>query len=295
MSATTADIIPHDWARWSGIRPELIGQLSGGLTNRNYLLATGKERLVLRLNSDISTELDLDREAEASALHLADRAGLCAPVVHCDPARQYLVTRYLEGQAWCPDDEGALQKLADLLRKIHALPPIDAHLDIQGKVARYRESIDDRTEFGAELHVLHRHLEPHIERARSLSDGAVLCHNDLVPANLVVTGPDRLFAIDWEYAAMVDPFYDLAVIAEEHTLDERRCRLLLAEYLGCENVDNELQRLSHWRLIYRYLAVLWHAVQWSMGRHGTASVGEILGWARNLSRAASLSGGAGRR
>lgn len=287
MSAVTAEVIPQDWAQWSRARPELLRQLPGGLTNRNYLLASGKDRLVLRLNSAISTELDLDREAEASALHLADRAGLCAPVVHCDPGRQYLVTRYLDGQAWCPSDEGALQELADLLRRIHALPPIDAHLDIQRKVARYRESIGERPDLRTELHSLHHNLEPHIERARSLSGGAVLCHNDLVPANLVVTGPHRMCAIDWEYAAMGDPFYDLAVIAEEHALDKRRCRLLLAEYLGCENVDTELQRLSHWRLIYRYLAVLWYAVQWSMGRHGTATAGEILTWARNLSQAAS--------
>ncbi len=45
--------------------------------------------------------------------------------------------------------------------------------------------------------------------ARALTDAPpALCHHDLRPANLRWTG-DRIVFIDWEYAAMADPAFDL--------------------------------------------------------------------------------------
>lgn len=263
MTYSRADIIPHDWHNWSAARPTLLGPLNGGLTNRSYLLETGGTRLVLRQNSPISTALDLDRSAEERALRLADRAGLCAPLIYCDPGHHYLVTRYLGGKQWNVDSESALQRLAQLLRNIHRLPAIGAELDIDRKISRYWLSIATDDRFSRSLRSLHRKVHPHIVAARSLSSGSVLCHNDLLTENLIVTAGERLYAIDWEYAATGDPFYDLAVIAEEHRLTEGQQQALLSEYLQRATEKSDWQRLHHWQVIYGYLSVLWYAVQFS--------------------------------
>ena len=291
MTATVSDIIPPDWQHWSASKPSVVRPLAGGLTNQSFLLNAGNEQLVLRRNSAISAALDLDRAAESAALRCASAAGLCAPLVYSDPNHQYVVTRYLTGEPLRQNTPGALQQLAQLLRSIHQLPAIDARLDIDAKVASYWHSIDERADFYTPLRSLDQKVQRHIAAARSMGDGESLCHNDLSVENLIFTDAGNLYAIDWEYAAMGDRFYDLAVIAEEHGLEKQQQQLLLAEYLGRSTVDKDWQRLLHWQVIYGYLAVLWYAVQWCAGAMAEPHIkDEIFNRVSNLSALSSAGG-----
>src|SRR5690606_2746336 len=76
------------------------------------------------------------------------------------------------------------------------------------------------------------------------------CHNDLLPANLVDDG-ERMRLIDWEYAAMGDPWFDLGNLAENNLLSERAERRLLELYFGEvrgeEPMAKDLARLRQMR------------------------------------------------
>ncbi|WP_193163099.1 phosphotransferase [Microbulbifer hainanensis] len=276
MNAPESEIIPPDWQRWSRVRPSLLRPLTGGLTNRSFLIEANGERLVLRRNSPISDALDLNRSAEAAALRCADSAGICAPVIYCDPNHQYLVTRFIEGRQWGDPEAASLKQLAQLLRRIHALPAIDVRLDIEEKIANYWRSINRRADFCQKLWELDQNVRRHIAVAHSLSDSDCLCHNDLVMTNLIVANRENLYAIDWEYAAMGDPFYELAVITKEHGLNRQQQRMLIAEYLNRPVGKLDEMRLDHWRLIYGYLSALWYAVQWCTGSMKDASIYDCI-------------------
>jgi len=269
MSCSLADIIPEDWTLWSKTKPQCLKPLLGGLTNKSYLISASDGDMVLRLNSAISEALNLDRATEAEVLALAHRAELCAPLVHYDANHQYVVSHFVAGQHWQANEAG-LVSLAALLRRIHALPPVASHLDVHKKVANYWRAIDSKAEFTPELRALAEQVNSHIERATALSDGVYLCHNDLLLENLIVADDGQLYAIDWEYAAMGDAFYELAVVIDGHGLNESQQQLLMTEYLARPVTDTDWQRLRHWRVIYRYLTVLWYAVQWSSGRMANA-------------------------
>lgn len=264
MSSTPQEIIPDDWRCWSDTKPSVIEKLAGGLTNQSYLIATPVDQLVLRKNSGISEALDLNRRAEANALRFADEAGLCAPVIHCDTRCEYLVTRYIEGTSWRNEGCSSLKILAALLRGIHALPAINARLVVEEKIEKYWQSIDPRMESYSVLHSLDHALEQHLRKARALGEDEFLCHNDLSAGNLILASTGQLYAIDWEYAAMGDSFYELAVITEEYRLSKRQQERLLEEYLQRSLVLTDWQRLEHWRVIYGYLSVLWYAVKFSI-------------------------------
>lgn len=288
MTGAASAIIPPDWPRWSATEPALIGRLSGGLTNQSFLIAAGKDKWVLRRNSAFSDALDLNRAAEAAALRHADKAGLCAPLIYCDPGYRYLVTRYIEGKPWRATGAGELRRLAQLLSSIHALPAIDARLDIEDKVANYWRSIDKRADFYRELQLLDQSVRSHIAAAQSLNSGTRLCHNDLLSTNLIATNDGNLYAIDWEYAAMGDPFYELAVIVAEYRLDEQQQSLLLSGYLNCAVTQIHRQRIEHWRVIYGYLSALWYAVQWSTGAMSQSGISdEIANRIRDVSELSS--------
>ena len=272
MDSPSNDIIPADWSQWSVTKPVVIEPLVGGLTNQSFLISADNKLLVLRINSAISAALDLNRVAEAQALQLASAAKLTAEVVYCDPHYHYLITRHLAGDHWVASAEGMAQ-LAQLIQKIHQLPAIDAVLDINAKVASYWRAINPRLKCIPALKKLDTKINQHITSAASLSSGLCLCHNDLLVDNLIAIGGDReegsdsgkLFAIDWEYAAMADAFYELAVIVEGHSLNLSQQNSLLAAYLERPAHDQDWQRLYHWRVIYNYFTLLWYVVQLSTG------------------------------
>ena len=85
---------------------------------------------------------------------------------------------------------------------------------------------------------------------------ACLCHNDLLRENRLQRD-GRLMAIDWEYTAMGDPWFDLAVICEGDGLTDAQCRQLSEAYLQAAPAAEHRQRLQDNRVAYRYLTKLW--------------------------------------
>jgi thiamine kinase-like enzyme len=57
------------------------------------------------------------------------------------------------------------------------------------------------------------------------------CHNDLLNANFIDDGA-RIRIVDWEYAGMGDPYFDLGNFSINHELDADQDAILLAAYLG---------------------------------------------------------------
>ncbi|GAA4090128.1 hypothetical protein GCM10022414_11540 [Zhongshania borealis] len=265
-----ANIIPGDWRRWATTQPAVIRQLLGGLTNHSYLINADNTLLVLRKNSAISGALNLNRKAETQALNHANKARLCAPLVYTDPQQQYMVSCYLGDSTWSANTPNSLAQLALLLRSIHQLPSIQAKLNLDDKIAYYLAAMLDHAEFTEQFNILRTKIQPHISSAMTLNTGDVLCHNDLLASNLI-NKAGELFAIDWEYAAMGDPFYELAVIIEGNKLDADQQQALLTKYLDRPLAQRDWQRLHHWKIIYGYLCVLWYGVQYCAGAMNQAS------------------------
>ena len=71
-----------------------------------------------------------------------------------------------------------------------------------------------------------------IERALLASPvDSLPCHNDLLNANFIDDGT-RLRIVDWEYAGMGDPFFDLGNFSINHELPPEADEALLRAYEG---------------------------------------------------------------
>lgn len=261
MALSSTNPIPADWPLWSSTEPRMVQPLPGGLTNNSYLLTAGSRRLVLRLNTPDSDSLDINRAAEAEALACAHRADLSAPLVYCDPGHRYLVTEYIQGQAIRLAHPRHLALLARLTADIHSLPVIQASLNYRTKAETYWRRIESEAYFAEDLIHLREQVRDHLDAAEALCETPVLCHNDLVAGNLVLLDEGALRAIDWEYAAMGDPFFDIALIVEEHGLDESQQGQFLEIYLQRPVTTSDRERIHHGRVVYRYLSLLWYAVR----------------------------------
>ena len=77
-----------------------------------------------------------------------------------------------------------------------------------------------------------------------------MCHFDLNPDNFVIVGKDKIKLLDWEYAGMNDPLFDLAGWIVYKKYNESDVYELIKGYL--EHVPTQLE-LSK---IYAYIAAM---------------------------------------
>lgn len=224
-------------------RPELEEQLTGGRSNTSLCVGDGSRRWVIRIDGIDPVKLGLSRDAEWRALHNAHDAALAPRPVYRNPAIGVLVYEYCAVDTGTPD---SLAALAHLLRSIHALPPIKYRLDPLQRARGYLTLLGER-ELPAAL----------TEACEQLDNAPlVLCHNDLLcPNRLARDG--RLLALDWEYVAMGDPLFDIAVIVEGDGLTDDEAKALHGAWLGDDPSEEAQRQLALQRTVYRELAALW--------------------------------------
>ena len=97
-----------------------IAPLSGGLTNRNYVLKTKDESYVLRIAGADTELLGIDREREVACLHAAAGAGVGPAVLAHLPEHYTLVTSLIGGKS--PPAEELLQP--EFMRRMAGTLPL---------------------------------------------------------------------------------------------------------------------------------------------------------------------------
>lgn len=200
--------------------------LAGGITNRNYRLRWGGRDCVLRLPGKETALLGIDRRAELEATRAAADAGVGPEVLAFDPGLGCLVTAWIEA-APAADVRAHVGELADLLRRIHAGPELPARFDSLGVGAAYARLVRER---GGVVPETGEALLAAVARI-TFGREPVPCHNDLLGANVLDDG-QRLWIVDWDYAGMGDPYFDLANLSVNNGFSEADEEALLAAYWG---------------------------------------------------------------
>ena len=102
-----------------------------------------------------------------------------------------------------------------------------------------------------------------IEAARPLSAPRP-CHNDLLTANLIRDRAGRLLLVDWEYAGMGDPFFDLGNLSVNNEFDDDADDRLLSSYLDREPDPRSRAALVLMRAMSDIREATWGVVQESI-------------------------------
>lgn len=234
----------------------IVGPLAAGPTNATWLVEQDARHWVLRLDMPEIGSLGLDRESERQVCTAAAAAGI-TPEYRCfDPAAGIYLRRYVPGRALSGDDLGyprTLDRLAAVLRTLHALPLAGRAFDPAAAVRRYAAQLGSR----AASELAGRALAS-LEGPAAGEGRFATCHNDLVAENVLQTAAGDLLLIDWEYAGVGDPMFDLAVVIRHHGLREPLARGFLEAYLQRPAAAAENERLTRLCVFYGYLLELWN-------------------------------------
>jgi len=243
-------------------RGATIAPLDGGITNRNYRVEAEGEVFVLRIAGENTGLLGIDRAHEHQCASAAAQLGVGPEVIAFLPKQAALVTRFCTGAVLTAADAqrpDIVARIVRSLQKVHAGPVAPG--DFCGfQVARdYRQMAAERgVALPAELDQAIEHLR-RVEQTMGLSGPARFCHNDLLPSNLIDDG-QQVWIIDWEYAAMGDPFFDLGNLAENHLLNPDQEEALLRLYLDTFRSE-DLGRLRAMRAVSALREATWGYLQ----------------------------------
>jgi len=245
---------------WPG-RAARVETLHGGITNRNFKVSLDDGAYVLRIGGKNTELLGVDRTAEHAASLAAHAAGVAPEVIACLEPEGYLVTRFVEGRSPPPEElrePAQLGRVAAALRAFHGGPPIPSRFDSFRVVEAY---LATAVAHGVPTPAGYPRAKEVAGRIEALRGGAQLhpCHNDLLSANFIARG-DRLWIVDWEYAGMGDPCFDLANFSINHELDDEANRALLAAYFGELRTEDE-RALRLMRFMSDFREAMWGVVQ----------------------------------
>ncbi len=237
--------------------PRFVRALSAGHSNHSMLVAASRH-FVVRIDGVDPAIHGINRQAEWLALRDAHAAGLAPRPCYFNPELGTLVCEYL------PPDAGQqrpLAEVADLLRAIHRLPLRHSRLDLRRRILRYENLLRHHgRSLPAPLTGARERVTALLASAAARDRPRALCHNDLLQGNRLASG-GRLWAIDWEYCAVTDPLYDLAVVICGDELSNGQAQELVGHYLAREPDAGENRLLLEYICIYRYLALLWYLAQ----------------------------------
>jgi len=262
MNATRLDDAVARVSLWKG-QDVKVSQLSGGLTNENYLVEVAGLRYVMRIPGRSTDLLSIDRANEVHNTQAAASTGIGPRVLEHIAGLDVLVLEFIPGltmSARTLQSREMAARMASSFRRLHGSPRFLKDFDMFRLIESYLAIVEEHR---VTIPDGYRDWLPVIARIESaVTVGAlprVPCHNDLLCENFIDDG-QTLRIVDYELSGNNDPCFDLGNTAQEAELDPDLRAALCEEYFGREDAQ-QLARMNLFALMSDIGWTLWGAIQ----------------------------------
>ena len=194
-----------------------INPLEGGITNLNFLVNHGNEKLVVRLGQDIPEHL-VYRSNEINVSKAAHEIGVSPKLIHSEQG--VLVLEFIESETLNPKGvQKNLEKIIPVIKKIHN--EIPNFLSGQPAIFWVFHVIKYYANFLRSNHSIHQNkIDDLLLKASKLEKLSspreiVFGHNDFLAANFLDDG-SKIWVVDWEYGGFNDPLFDIGGLASNN-------------------------------------------------------------------------------
>jgi thiamine kinase len=261
ISATTVksllpEIAIDSWRQWAaglGSRPVIVESLDGGRSNRSFLLDSDGFKMVLRLNGEDSLLPGSNRTSEIKIWQAASQQGIAPPLLYVDEHTRCLVSTYIENTLPSQPqlDKTFIDQALSLLSRCHQLDIEAPSIDYADHIKKYWDIIEGKDHItNPGLQQQRRGMQELFEDILNSDTPTGLCHHDPVVANFVGS-TDRLYLIDWEYAAHGLLVMDYAALGIEWGIDD-------ATIVARTGLEPGLLTMA--KSLYRYMCALWKEI-----------------------------------
>jgi thiamine kinase-like enzyme len=243
-----------------------VQRIGKGLISESYRVVRDGAAYALKIAADLPSDLDLDFAWEARVLERAGSARLAPPLVYWDSASAVMLTRWLAGRSWSAQETSLpanIRRIADLLRRVHtvAVPSPARVMSPMSWIEVYGAAASRQTSRASALRAAAASRGD--EFAKLPGVAGVVCHSDLHRMNLI-EDDESLTLLDWEYAHVSDPLWDLAGWSANNDFEAEIQRQLLTNYFGTPPSPIEWTRFRLLLWLYDYVCLLWSELYLSL-------------------------------
>src|SRR5207247_9909827 len=164
----------------------------------------------------------------------ARRTGVTPDVVLYFEAAVVLITRSTACRGMPPAEithAPVLRRVAASLRRFHSGAPFPGIFSAFETVLEYLRICREAAPLPARIDWMADQAAAIHQAMQAVPRPRCPCHNDLLLANFLDDG-ELIRIIDWEYAAMGDPYFDLGNFAVHQGLDDNQEMIMLEAYFG---------------------------------------------------------------
>ncbi|MCR5014495.1 MAG: phosphotransferase [Bacteroidales bacterium] len=220
----------------------IVMRLEGGMSNYTYVVESLGKKYTYRVPGKFAEKF-VDRVDEWNIIQEVDKLGINNVTTYVEIRSGEKLAEYVDGTIMSTTDIVSYNEMSvKALKSIH-----NSNLKFKDYNAFGR--LDDYERYCKETGFTHPEkylqLRSRLDAMRNDYKDVkhVPCHCDYQPTNLVISG-DKLFVLDWEYAGMNDPYYDIACYGNAGF---DKALSLLESYLGHKPNADELRHLSFHR------------------------------------------------
>lgn len=235
----------------------------GGMTNKNYKITLDdKKQLVLRMPGKGTDQL-INRKSEKENSSLASKIGIDSKLIYFNEFTGIKVSELIpNAETLNPQTakwEVNMRLTTSILRKLHTSNiNMNNTFDI-GKMMLNYESLIEKV--NGTMYPNFNQLKKDVTEIKNLYDTMNIpltpCHNDTVPENFVKSGDNQIYLIDWEYAGLNDPIWDLAAHSIESGFSEKEEELFLNLYFTDGVTENIRIRMLIHKIFQDFIWSLW--------------------------------------
>lgn len=230
----------------------IVKRLEGGMSNYTYVVESAGKKYTYRVPGKFAEKF-VNREDEWKNIQAVDKLGLNNETNYLEVLSGEKLAEYVEGTIMSETDVNLYNELSvKALKTLH-------NSDVKFSDYNAFHRLDEDERYCHETGFVHpeeyRSLRQKLEAMRDAIEKVpmVPCHCDYQPTNLVISG-DRLYVLDWEFAGMNDPIYDIACYGN---VSMEKALSLLEAYVGHTPTKSELQRLYFHRA---FQCIQWYNV-----------------------------------
>ena len=242
----------------------------GGMTNKNYKVCINDKAYVLRIPGN-GTEDMISRKEEIRNAVYANKIGVDAELVYFNEETGVKISNFIENaQTLSPEaakKQHNMKMVCNLLRTLHnSKEKMDNDFNIYEKIEKY-ESLYKKA-YGLFNEDYYQVKDKVYYLKNIMNELDVLytpCHNDTIAENFIKSSENKMYLIDWEYAGMNDPMWDIAAHSLENNFTEDEEELFLKIYFEGKVEEKYKKRILINKIYQDFLWSIWANVKEAKG------------------------------
>lgn len=242
----------------------------GGMTNKNYKVIMKDGQFVLRVPGN-GTDKMINRQQEVKNAAFAYEIGVDADLIYFNEKTGVKISKFIEN-AQTLSAEGAkhpytMKKVCEILNQVHQSDRVmENEFNVYEKIEEYEQLLNElQGEYYTDYEQVKQKVVDLKQLMNQLDVELAPCHNDTLAENFIKDEDDRYYLIDWEYAGMNDPMWDVAAHCLENGFSEEEEELFLKTYFKMKPKENEKIRVLINKVYQDFLWSLWTKVKEASG------------------------------